>query len=316
MIVAPIIHSRTFSCDFDSNFKVRPDAFLDNDIIWARKIVLQATISMDSLQGERWLVADNGKYRMAGVVGFLKNIAAQCDLNEEQKKQAETMFCDDKGRLIYSFIGVVIDTSRPFNMGTLTYDYLWNMYANIMLPIWNRTYQESILMGFQELHQGDSNIHPNIEFKTIGSQKMYESNAMFDYKLFLHYLTNDSIRNFSFCSNISDINSVKKCDFSILTTSGNVITRLSRVKVVESNTQTMITPMPEKENKTVTTVEDSDNSKKKSFVVGMICLMILVAIILIVLLLTGNSSQASQLVSTIINCQEMPVALEIVQGLF
>ena len=72
MKVAPIIHTRTFSCDFNSEFLVRPECFMDSDIKWARKNVLGATGEIDGLQGVRWLIADNGKYRMAGVVGFLK----------------------------------------------------------------------------------------------------------------------------------------------------------------------------------------------------------------------------------------------------
>ena len=78
MRVAPIIHTRTYSCDFNSEFMVRPDCFLDSDIKWARRNVLGATGAIDSIQGERWIIIDNGKYRIAGVVGFLKNICQKC----------------------------------------------------------------------------------------------------------------------------------------------------------------------------------------------------------------------------------------------
>lgn len=96
MKAAPIIHTRTFSCDFNSEFLVRPAFFMDSDIKWARKNVSGATGEIDGLQGVRWLIADNGKYRMAGVVGFLKSICSKCQLSEADKMKSEELFCDDK----------------------------------------------------------------------------------------------------------------------------------------------------------------------------------------------------------------------------
>jgi len=107
--VAPLIHTRTYNCDFNSEFLIRPDVFMDIDIKWARKIVLGATAAIDGLQGVRWVIADNGKYRIAGIVGVLKTICSKCKLSEELQQKSKELFCDDKGRLVYAFIGVVID---------------------------------------------------------------------------------------------------------------------------------------------------------------------------------------------------------------
>lgn len=303
MRVAPIIHTRTYSCDFNSEFRVRPAIFLDSDIKWARKIVLEATSSIDALQGERWLIADNGKYRIAGVVGFIKNICAHCNLPDEQYRSAEEMFCDDKGRLVYGFIGVVIDTKSTELNSMISYDYLWSMFFDTIQPVWKRSYQEVITTDFSTLNSEVDGIKPNIESKRVGVQEMYESNPIMDYNLFSYYLCNNKMNNFSFCSNISDINAVKNNNFSILTTSYNIITRLNRENITPvAPHETGYSTIENNNNGSI--VSEPRDSKKKSFLVSVICLLIFVAIILILLLLTGNSSQASQLVSSINVCQE------------
>lgn len=65
-------------------------------------------------------------------------------------KKSQTLFFDDKGRLIYAFIGVVIDKANSFEMGEITREYLWGEFLNLILPIWKRTYQEVILKEFEE----------------------------------------------------------------------------------------------------------------------------------------------------------------------
>ena len=98
--IAPIIYTRTYRCDFNSEFMVRPDTFMDSDIKWVRKNVLDATGAIDGMRGERWLVIDNGTYRIAGLVGFLKDICEKCNLSNEESEKSKTLFYDDKGRLV------------------------------------------------------------------------------------------------------------------------------------------------------------------------------------------------------------------------
>ena len=104
MKIAPIIHTRTLFCDFNSEFLVRPCEFMDADIKWARKNILGTTVDIDGLSGFRWVVLDNEKYRIAGVVGFLKDICLKLDLNDTDKIKSEELFCDNKGRSIYAFL--------------------------------------------------------------------------------------------------------------------------------------------------------------------------------------------------------------------
>lgn len=291
MRVAPIIHTKTYSCDFDTGFMVRPDLFLYNDIKWARKNVLEATGSIDLLQGERWLIIDNGKYRIAGVVGFLKNICAKCNLSVEDKKKSEELFYDEKRRLVYAFIGVVIDTSNSESYGKISYEYLWKIYLETIYPIWKRTYQEVILKNFEDVDFENSVSKPLIEenFK-IGGQEFYESNLVRDYELFEYYLCNKDINNFSFCTNLVDFILVKQCNFSIITTSQNIITRLERNHIVtpSSNTYGQSTVGKIKQTEGAEIVQKTDESKKKSFVVLMSLLITCAMIILILLLMMGN----------------------------
>lgn len=284
--VAPLIHTRTFSCDFNSEFMVRPDCFLDSDIKWARKYILNATGAIDSIQGERWVIVDNGKYKLAGVVGFLKNICEKCNLTEDEKAKSKNMFYDEKGRLVYAFIGIVIE--KGTGCGKITYDYLWRKYLEFIFPIWKRTYQEVITQGFsdEEFEScGGSDI--KIVPKEIGKQKFYESNPKSDYEMFEYYLGNNTSDGFSYCSNIIDYNLIKQSEFSVVCTSGNIITRLKRI--ASQSVDYPVTNSSGFSGKYNTASNpnaiNNENSKKKSLMALTLCFLIFVIIILILLLM-------------------------------
>ena len=252
MRLAPLIHTRTLNCDFNSDFLVRPTSFLDSDIKWARKIVLEATSAIDSLQGERWLVFDNGKYRVAGVVGFTKNICQKARMLHDDR--SNRLFTDNKGRLIYAFIGVVAKCSDCFQNEKLTYEYLWKQYEYNVGEVWERTYQSTIQRDFEEVSLPTTLRQEKRKPDTIiGATACYEVNAALDNEIFQQYLLADDC-NFSFCSNLCDINSVKSNSFSAITTTNNVITRMSRT-----------TPSKLQEEKPQPESGWEDDEKKKSF---------------------------------------------------
>lgn len=294
--IAPIVHTRTYSCDFNSEFMVRPDTFMDSDIKWARKNVLNATGAIDGMHGERWLVIDNGKYRIAGLVGFLKNICEKCNLSNEELEKSQTLFCDDKGRLVYAFIGIVIDKANSFEIGEITYEYLWRKFLELIFPIWKRTYQEVILKSFVEERFEKCNSSSIDVAENFGTQKLYEVNATLDMQRFQYYLGNIAMSNFSFCSNLTEYNLVKQCDFTAISTSRNIIVRMNRIvpPAETENAIPLVGNIPPQPVPTQSAVEESNNTKKKSLLVLTICLLILVIIILISLLLTGNSNQTGQ----------------------
>ena len=288
MRVAPLIHTRTFSCDFNSEFMVRPESFLDSDIKWARKYILNATGAIDSMQGERWVIVDNGKYKFAGLVGFLKNICEKCSLSEEEYAKSKSMFCDDKDRLVYAFIGVVFDRSIGF--GKITYDYLWRKYLELIFPVWKKTYQEVIIKKFseEELEPSSTSYLENAE--DVGNQKLFEANPVLDYDRFEYFLSNSLSEEFSYCSNICDYNLIRQCDFTVVSTSRNIITRLKRnsPKIVEQQSMAIAENQSVGEHPTPINIADENNYKKKSLVVLVIWSLIFVIIILILLLLMGN----------------------------
>lgn len=252
MRLAPLIHTRTLNCDFNSDFLVRPTSFMDSDIKWARKIVLEATSAIDSLQGERWLVFDNGKYRVAGVVGFTKNICQKAGMLRDDG--SNRLFTDNKGRLIYAFIGVVAKCSDCFQNEELTYEYFWKQYEHNVGEVWERTYQPTIQRDFEEVSLPTTLRQEKRKPDTIiGTTACYEANAALDNEIFQQYLLADDC-NFSFCSNLCDINSVKSNSFSAITTTNNIITRMSR---------TTPSQLPEQKPQPESGWEDDE--KKKSF---------------------------------------------------
>lgn len=299
MKVAPIIHTRTFSCDFNSEFLVRPECFMDSDIKWVRKNVLGATGEIDGLQGVRWLITDNGKYRVAGVVGFLKNICSKCQLSEEDKLKSEEMFCDDKGRLVYAFIGIVINKQQNDDYGTLSIDCLWKLYFKEIYPIWMRTYQEVILKGFTDINSKLVANTVTDEPTVVGSNNLYEANAVTDYAHFSDLMCNRNKSNFSFCSNILDFNMVKQNEFNVITTSQNIITRISRENIAKSSTISNEQPLQAMAPTNKSEPPKMPETKKKSIITSAIGLMILVVIILMLLLTkkTGSDQNVGQQVS-------------------
>lgn len=290
MKVAPIIHTRTYSCDFHSEFRVRPNIFDDSDIQWARKVVLEATSSIDTLQGERWLVADNEKYRIAGVVGLLRNICSKCNLDDEKKSQYKELFVDNKNRPVYAFIGVVIKDSDIEKKVDITYDYLWDKFVDIVGPIWKKTYSEVIKTEFEDYDAQYSTNEVKRQSYKIGKKVMYESNTEIDKQLFSYFLCSENT-NFSFCSNIRDINTVKASAFNFLTTSLNTIKRIDEENINTKHQEDKISNM----NKNQTNRESQyhlntlnsklqQNDKEKHLKILMGGLIIFVGVILIYVL--------------------------------
>ena len=317
MRVAPIIHTRTLSCDFNAEFRVKPDLFLDSDVKWTRKYVLQATSSIDSMQGERWVILDNGAYRVAGVVGFIKSITAKCNLNEERMKIAETMYCDDKGRLVYAFIGVVIDMQNNISVEDITYDFLWAQYEKYIYPVWNRTYQEVERVPFFEMMGMSAQQGALPQEHKVNSKIFFESNPVTDLIVFKNYLA-QQCGDILFCSNLSDINSIRECDFTILTTTLNNITRIKRddVKFVPMNSYVPEQAQTQVSETGIIESTPTEETKKKSLLVGVICLLIFVIIILMWLLLAGKSSPNTLLSLNLENLPEQMASVEVVLNMY
>lgn len=232
MSFSTIIHSRTFHCDFISDFIVRPESFLATDIKFFRKYILQATENIDILNGFRWVIIDNEHYRLAGIVGFIKDMILESNLNQSELEELKLLAYDDKGRATYAFIGEAISKSN-YNYTEINIDSLLREYIKFIRPKWMSATIQSTLSTISEMPNYDDilkNSKPLIDSINLINKDIYEANNKFDYELFQYFLNQELLEDFSFCSNLENYNTIKNCDFLTLTTSNNNIVRLKRDK--------------------------------------------------------------------------------------
>lgn len=232
MSFSTIIHSRTFHCDFISDFIVRPESFLATDIKFFRKYILQATENIDILNGFRWVIIDNEHYRIAGIVGFIKDMILESNLNQSELDELKLLAYDDKGRATYAFIGEAISKSN-YKYTEINIDSLLREYIKFIRPKWmSVTIQSTLSTVYAIPDYADilKKSKPLIDSINLIDKDIYEANNKFDYELFQYFLNQELLDNFSFCSNLENYNTIKNCDFSTLTTSNNNIVRLKRDK--------------------------------------------------------------------------------------
>lgn len=220
MKIAPIVHTRTFSHDFISGFLARPDYFTSDDIAWARENIQASTYDIDSLQGERYVVIDNGKIRIAGIVILNVDLARKANKIEIPKKY----FYDDKGRTIYAFIGICIQ--EPESINNLDYNSFAEIFKKYVIPVFDeKAVQTQQVHAEMEAKSTTLSAKPADKGIQIGSSTVYESNPVLDKEHFLYFL-NTKDTNFTFCSNIYDYKMVQSGTFNYLTTNPNNIERL------------------------------------------------------------------------------------------
>lgn len=278
MSFSTIIHSRTFHCDFISDFIVRPESFLATDIKFFRKYILQATENIDILNGFRWVIIDNEHYRLAGIVGFIKDMILESSLNQSELDELKLLAYDDKGRATYAFIGGAISKSN-YKYTEINIDSLLREYIKFIRPKWMSATIQSTLSTISEIPNYAKilkNSKPLIDSINLINKDIYEANNKFDYELFQYFLNQELLANFSFCSNLENYNTIKNCDFLTLTTSNNNIVRLKRDKSnthINSNSNSNILS-----DKSVT-----DDKQKKKNVKTLILPIISIISILIIL---------------------------------
>lgn len=303
MKAAVLIHTRTLRCDFSSDFLVRPGMFTSEDIQWARKYVLQATGRIDELRGFRWLVADNGNYRMMGIIGFLDDIFKSCKgLTDEELAKSHTLTVDEKGRRVYAFIGMIVyGRDRRCVVNT---EILGKEFVRYISPVWERSYLDTIFTEPEEIDSVNAAGPVDLpDGKQWNQRLLYESNRSGDQKLFAFY-AGSSESNFSFCSNLKGVADIKKTGFTIVTASSNDITRLLNEGMAAGGSN-FASPPAEPFTKKSHPTEGSTQSeaptesrKKKYFILSASCLMIFILIILISIFLTHNAEAASLSSST------------------
>ena len=172
--IAPLIHSRTYCCDFNTDFLVRPDTFMSSDIEWARDNILSATNNIDLLDGVRWLIIKKENIIVAGIVCFIKDLINLISLSDEQQKEANLYIKDDKGRRIYAFIGFAINNKDKDEVNIdFSHEYLLNTFIKYIQPVWNHKVVDTTKIAFNNNYPTKitSKNNPDISVKEINNIK-------------------------------------------------------------------------------------------------------------------------------------------------
>lgn len=221
MKVAPLVHSRTYHNDFLSGFLVRPEYFSSEDIDWARQLIRASTADIDLMQGERYVVLDNGRIRIAGIVIVTEQLAERTETIIDKK-----YLLDDKGRNVYAFIGFCMKESDIEHHIEVSYHNFMYIFKKYVIPIWEEKVIVTQLVKedipISESERTKSTLSEGVK---LNNTTIYESNPDLDYQLFLYYL-NSKQENFTFCSNITKYATLKNSVFTSLTTNPNNIKRL------------------------------------------------------------------------------------------
>ena len=133
MEIAPLIHSRTGQCDYNSKFAVRPNGFSETQ--WARNKILAATRNIDRFNGMRRIVAAKNGVCIAGIVCIMKYFINNC-LTDEDKDAAQP-YIDVHGRLYGVFLGYAFEC-KGNEIPIVTYSDLWQWFSKYLVPEWEK----------------------------------------------------------------------------------------------------------------------------------------------------------------------------------
>ena len=280
MQVAPLIHSRTYSCDFNPKFLFKPNDLSDTDIMSLREKILLTTTNIDTISGERWVVINiDEKHIVAGIVCYLKNLIAKC--NDIDKNEAEQYLTDEKGRSLYAFIGICIKDKKNNYTVDISYDYLWNIFKNNIQSVWNSVEKQSNSVDYKE---DNSLIEEKIDLPSnkktiINETSLHLMNENNDSELFKEYLA----ENKSFCSNVTKSTQAASMleIFSGLSTNQNTINFLE-AKIQETMAEKVKeTEHAEPVNLNRRTTLQKDTSNPKLVAAGIAAAVVIIVIYLL-----------------------------------
>lgn len=221
MKIAPLIHSRTFSVDFNSKFAVLPDDFSDSDIEWARSKILPATQNLDILNDVRLVTASNNGKCIAGVACTLKLFAERNGLDA-----ARDFFCDNRGRFVKVFLGISINGATANTIPDVKPADLWKLFEEYLAPEWKRQSPETVLAHYRNV--ATKNLTPKLPQSayTFNGVELYEMNTAGNEKLFEMYLALALKQNLAFCTNLDRIQPIEDKIYHAVSTTAEIIDRL------------------------------------------------------------------------------------------
>ena len=206
MKLAPLIHSRTLHCDFNSNFAVRPS---DLNVNWAMKKILLAMRDTDILNGVRHLVASDGKICIAGVACNLRYFAEKY-LDDAE---AKNYFHDERGREVKIFLGFAFKGGSQNEIPDVNYSTLWKFFKETLAPEWEREVVETVIVDYKTC--STKKINPtNLE-------KFSVSDESTDEKLFAQCMAARK----NLCTNADQMKIINSGEFEIISTTQSLINR-------------------------------------------------------------------------------------------
>ena len=214
MEIAPLIHSRTFYCDFSQNFAVRPD---DLNVQWAMNKILPAMRDVDILNSVRCMFATDGKLCIAGVACNFRYFVDNY-LSADERTEAANYLHDERGREVKIFLGYAFKGS---GVPDVSDSKLWQMFKQTLAPKWNNQTVETVIAPYESCGT-----------KSVGGKKspvatangiaLYETDGRGDKSLFEQCLAERK----NFCSNVDAIKIAESGEFDVIAATRTVINRL------------------------------------------------------------------------------------------
>ena len=214
MEIAPLIHSRTFYCDFSQNFAVRPN---DLNVQWAMNKILPAMRDVDILNSVRCMFATDGKLCIAGVACNFRYFVDNY-LSADERTEAANYLHDERGREVKIFLGYAFKGS---GVPDVSDSKLWQMFKQTLAPKWNNQTVETVIASYESC--GTKSVGgKKSPVATINGIALYETDGRGDKLLFEQCLAERK----NFCSNVDAIKIAESGEFDVIAATRTVIHRL------------------------------------------------------------------------------------------
>lgn len=272
MKLSALIHCRTFYFDFNTKFLVRPSDFTSDDIKWARKHILSATSYCDELDGKRYIVFNNSRYCIFGIVSLLNDALKMLRFPEQD---IEKFSYDENRRQIKCFFGFVFHVSDKHKgeipeITEKDYYELLNKFVVDETVFFSKTQPGNQVDYYIEKDFKQVVINCTDDFYCMSSETADEG-------MFKRLLSDVSFgANINFCSNIYNLKMLEEGQYNYFTSNQHTIQRYTvkkkeaEKKAQEAFKQAKITEQDDKE------VVKKKDVLKAVFVVGVIIFLVLI----------------------------------------
>ncbi|MBQ6296893.1 MAG: hypothetical protein IJK81_04270 [Selenomonadaceae bacterium] len=268
MEIAPLIHSRTFYCDFSQNFAARPNGL---NIQWAMNKILPAMRDVDILNGVRRMFATDGKTCIAGISCNFKSFAEKY-LSAAEYEEAEKYFHDERGREVKIFLGYAFKGS---GVPDVSNSKLWQMFKQTVAKVWNNNPAETVIVPYESC--GVKSVA-----KRPLDKKFYPSNERDDVEMFEQCLAERK----DFCSNVDAVKIFEDGKYEVITAAQSII---NRIQEAQKKTQPPPSSKQDQPSERPFQAQHTQNRKASSASDGkslLIPIVAIVAVIAIIIFLT------------------------------